>query len=205
MARKTEVDDAMFQRTLLKYVQHTKKSIPEVLNVKAYWVARNAIKFTRVTNKQEINAFAKNWKRSAPTIIKMYGLKNSEEWNPKEFQKKFAANRRRGIGYLRSGWIPTLKKTGGWAKQSRSFKGVRHKGRRKGFCRLATNNWSSHSEIVSLVGYKKSKRGRSKSQAEAAREYVKPALRKAITKEAQSMGTYIRRKMAEAKRKAGIK
>lgn len=202
---KNEVDDAMFQRTLLKYVQHTKRSIREILNVKAYWVARNAIKFTRAADKAEINAFAKNWKRSAPVIIKMFGLKNNEDWNPKTYQKKLAANRRRGIGYLRSGWIPTLKKTGGWAKQSRSYKGVRHKGRRKGFCKLAKSNWSSATQIVSLVGYKKTKHGRSKSQVEAAKAYVKPALRKAITKEAQSMGTYIRRKMAEAKRKAGIK
>lgn len=199
MSRAT-VNTAEFDRALKDYVLKTKKSIPEVLNTKAYWVARNAIQLTRIADKAKINSFAKNWSKSGPIIIKAFGLKTdrSGDWTRKEVQKKFAALRRRSIGYLRSGWIPTLRATGGWAKQPKNYKGVIIRGKRKGWVKLATKAWDTKTTICNAVGY-------NSDQAEAARKYVQPALSKSIAKETASMRQYLEKKQKEILRKARIK
>ena len=201
MSRST-VNTAEFDRALKDYVLKTKKSIPEVLNTKAYWVARNAIQLTRISDKAKINAFAKDWAKSGPTIIKAFDLQkggsNWGGWTRKEVQKKFAALRRRSIGYLRSGWIPTLRATGGWAKQPKNFKGVAIRGKRKGWVKLARKAWDTKTIICNAVGY-------NSDQAEAARKYVQPALSKSIAKETASMRQYLEKKQKEILRKARIK
>ena len=52
-----KIDTTEFDRTMLEYIKHSKKSIPEALNQKAYWVAKGAIKATRVANKDKITGF----------------------------------------------------------------------------------------------------------------------------------------------------
>ena len=212
MANKKFVDDEMFQRTLAKYIKHSKKKLPEVCNVKAYWVARNAIQKTHKASAAEIDSFAKQWHRSGPTIIKTYKLDPSPsdltkrgKWKKsykRKYMNKLSRYRKRSIGYLRAGWIPTLKKTGGWAKQSRGFRGVKlvgdGYGREKGYCKLARGDaWTIQTKFGNKTGFKT-------GQAEAAKKYVKPALQKAINQEAYGMARYIVKKMAEAKRKSGI-
>ena len=199
MSRAT-VNTAEFDRALKDYVLKTKKSIPEVLNTKAYWVARNAIQLTRISDKAKINAFAKDWAKSGPTIIKAFGLKTDRSggWTRKEVQKKFAALRRRSIGYLRSGWIPTLRATGGWAKQPKNFKGVAIRGKLQGWVKLATKAWDTKTIICNAVGY-------NSDQADAARKYVRPALSKSIAQETASMRQYLEKKQKEILRKARIK
>ena len=200
MSARTTINTAEFDRALKDYVLKTKKSIPEVLNTKAYWVARNAIQLTTIADKAKINAFAKNWSKSGPTIIKTFGLETDRSggWTRKEVQKKFAALRRRAIGYLRSGWIPTLRATGGWAKQPKNFKGVAIRGKRKGWVKLARKAWDTKTIICNAVGY-------NSDQAAAARKYVRPALSKSIAKETASMRQYLEKKQKEILRKARIK
>ena len=206
---KNEVDDAMFLRTLEKYKKWSGKNLPEICNTKSYWIARNTMQFTRKADAAEIDKFAKYWPRSGRTIIKIYKLNpgpgdltKKGKWKQsykRKYMNKLSKYRKRSIGYLRSGWVETLKKTGGWAKQRKSFKGVRQKGLKKGFCKpAAKNHWTIDCTFGSTVGWKP-------RQAEATKKYAQPAFRKAFKKEAIGMARYIIRKMAEAKRKSGIK
>jgi len=197
MAQIKNVDTEMFDRTMLKYIKVAKRTLPEVLNTKGYWVARNAIRLTHKASKDKIRYFTDNWKRSSSTIIKMFKLQG-KKFKPKTYQTKLKKFRTRSIGYLRSGWIPALRALGGWAKQSRTYKGVRMKGRQKGKVKMAKKTWSSHCTITSMVGH-------SRHQAKAAKKYVKPALQKAMNREAQEMAKYILKKYKEAAKKAGIK
>ena len=151
-----------------------------------------------MADKAKIAQFVGNWNRSKQTIIKMYKLHQEKDFNPKEYQKKLKKYRNRSISYLRSGWIPALRALGGWAKQPRSFKGVRMKGRQKGKVKMARKTWDSHCTITNMVGH-------TRGQAEAAKKYVKTALQKAFNKEAQSMAKYILKKYKEAAKKSGIK
>ena len=118
-----------------------------------------------MADKAKIAQFVGNWNRSKQTIIKMYKLHQEKDFNPKEYQKKLKKYRNRSISYLRSGWIPALRALGGWAKQPRSFKGVRMKGRRKGKVKMAKKTWDSHCTITNIVGH-------TRGQAEAAKKYV---------------------------------
>ena len=128
----------------------------------------------------------------------MYDLDPGKKFSKAKMMTKLSKYRTRAIGYMRSGWIQTLKATGGWAKQKKTFRGVQQKGKRKGSCRIARNAWDTNVVMKSFVGHEK-------GQVEAAKKYVKPALQKAINKEAQSMAKYTLRKMAEAAKRSGIK
>ena len=198
MAKISNVDTAMFDRTMLKYMKASKKSAREALNTKAYWIAYNAIKFTKVANKQEILSYTKNWNRVGPTIIKAFKLDRSKAFSKAKMMTKFSKFRTRSIGYLRSGWLQTLRAAGGWAKQKKTFKGVRMKGRKKGWCKLARDAWDLKVSFSNTTGH-------DKKQQQAAKKFIKPALQKAINKEAQSMAKYILKKNAEAARRSGIK
>ena len=195
-----KIDTTEFDRTMLEYIKHSKKSIPEALNQKAYWVAKGAIKATRVANKDKITGFVKDWKKSGAAIIKSFNLETdrSGSWTRKEVQKRMRQARHKSIGYLRSGWLPTLRATGGWCrpKQKRTFKGVRQKGRKKGSVRIARKVWDSVVTMTNTTGY-------TKRQEAAARRFVRPALQLAITREATSMKVYSERKQREALGRAG--
>ena len=197
MSAKMTLDTGEFDRTMQKYMSLSKKTIAEVVNKKAYMIAVGAMQFTKLANRAEINAFARNWKRSAATIIK--GFKLKKPFDKKEYQKKLGKLRRRSISYLRSGWIPAIRMLGRAAKMPTRVPGARMKGRPKGYATWANNkNWSPVATITNATGYKK-------GQAEALEKYGRPALAKAFIAEMAAMKVYIENKLKKTARKSGIR
>ena len=81
----------------------TKKELPDILNTKAYFIASGALKLTPKASKIPIKQFAKNWEKSAPTIIKTYKLR--KPFDKTEAIKRFIKYRNRTIKYLKVGWV----------------------------------------------------------------------------------------------------
>ena len=204
LSKKVAIDTKEFDVTMLKYIKASKKTIPEALNQKAYWVVKRAIPLTRKTAKgvpgKFLSVSKKKWKLAAPTVVKTYNLQKGGphygKWTRKEMVAKLRKFRNESIGYLRSGWLPAIWATYKWARGRKSFKGVRARGRPMGWARLASHSWSSKTVVCNKTGQKR-------GQQDAARKYVRPAMQLAINKERQSMEEYIIKKQVEALKKAG--
>jgi len=198
-----EISVNEFNNTLKKYAKITSKTWPEILNRKAYEVSRHAIRKTHIADKKEVRDFfkKKNAPRYTPVVIKAYDLKAEDvHFNLEAFAKKLKAYRVRSVGYLRAGWLPSLK---GFAKALRikpeKTKGVVHKGRPKGRFRVARRNTAKPSASMS------NRTGYSDKQSDALAEYGRPAFKKAFRAERISMLRYMEKKAKEAKRAAGIR
>ena len=195
---KLEIDTTEFNRTLSKYMKVSKRTLPQIVHQKAYWVTVGAIQYTKQADKKHIRAWISNWKESAPTIIKTYKLR--KHFNPKEYIAKFKKYRIRSVGYLQAGFIMALKLFGTITGNKTTVKGAgKQKGRLKGAAIAAKrDSINPQATIINKTGHKA-------SQANALRKYGWPALQISFRKETASMKRYIEKKMREAGRKVGVR
>ena len=197
MAAKMKLNTAEFDRTMAKYLSLSKKTIAEVVNKKAYFIAANALKLTVKADRKELNAFVRDKRRVAATLIKMFKLKRP--FDLKEYQKKLGKFRRRTIGYIAAGWVMAVRILGRAARMPRRVKGATMKGRPKGSARFANKkNWNPVAKIINSTGH-------SAKQARALKKYGQPALDKAFNNEMRSMKQYIEGKLKNTARKSGIR
>lgn len=186
-----------FNRTLRTYMEQSKRASADVINRKAYFTALGAIHKTVKADKAKINQFFKNPKRWAPVVIKAFNLSSNDPKVLKQYAKKLKSMRIRSIAYLRSGWLPAIKKFGKPARQKKSVKGVRQHGRAKGDARLARRGAKVSASMTNRTGHQK-------DQVTAAKRYAEPALKRAIRDEQRSMIRHMEKKMREAAKKSGI-
>lgn len=196
---KMKMDTAEFNRTLSKYMGASKKTLPEIVNTKAFFSAQGAMKKTRQADKKDIRRWVKDWNQSAATIIKSYKLKRGK-FTRAEYIKKMVKYRTTRVGYLQAGWISALKVLGriirmkpflkGMGKQKGKFKGKVIAGKR--------NSINPQCTIINSTGF-------TGSQARALKKYGEPALRAALAAESASMKQYVEKKMREAGRKVGVR
>ena len=192
------IDTSEFDRTLVKYMKHSKRTIAQVVNQKAYWITAHAMKFTKQADKKAIRKWARNWKESAPVIIKSYNLK--KPFDKQEYIKKFIKYRLRGVGYLRAGFVMALRMFGRITRNPKRVAGMpKLAGRPKGSARFANDkNWSPKATIINATGF-------SSSQSEALQRYGTPALSLAFASEIGEMKQYLERKMKETGRRSGVR
>jgi hypothetical protein len=197
MAARMKIDTRDFDKTLVRYANATKKELADILNTKAYYIAVGALKHTPKASKVPIKQFAKNWEKSAPTIIKTYKLR--KPFDKEEAIKRFIKYRNRTISYLKVGWVMAIRVLGRFANLPRRVDSARLVGRPKGGVTVARKGkWNPSVVLFNGTGYEP-------KQSDALQRYGKPALSKAFFAEMVSMMAYTKRKLVEAGRKTGVR
>ena len=119
-----KLDDREFKRTLEKYRQISRRDEVEIVNTKAYFIARRAVVETMKADKGKIKAFfSKETQRVVGMIINkrrgergekgLYGAEMAEA------QAMMRARRLRAVGFIKSGWIWVIKNLDGYVKSKR--------------------------------------------------------------------------------------
>lgn len=197
MAARIKIDTRDFDKTLTRYANASKKELPDILNSKAYFIASGALKLTPKASKIPIKQFAKNWEKSAPTIIKTYNLR--KPFDKTEAIKRFIKYRNRTINYLKVGWVMAIRVLGRFTNLPRRVDKARLVGRPKGGVKVAQKGkWNPSVVMFNNTGY-------SSDQSRALEKYGRPALSKAFFAEMVSMMAYMKKKLKAAGKKSGVR
>lgn len=200
-----KVDTREFDKAMKEYMKYTKRTIVESINQHAYYIARNATLTTKAATKEEIRKDMEAASRKYPNISvaailtnmerKRKGLKGLYGDRLTNAIEAFIKRRERARNFLRSGWIPAIK---------RLEKSVPKKGgtaippntkRRRAMYGGATPAISTFSRKV-IASIWNSSVG--KKTTEKAIHYLETGMDKAIAMEIKSMMSYIQKKMDEA-------
>ena len=202
---KFNIDDRQFQATLRQYGILTKRSIPVIVNTKAFYIARRSVRETPAVTAGEIRQFIKldggvvigkiiNARRGAKGEKGLYG-----DAMAKAVDTVLKA-RLRSRAFLKSGWLWAVKKLAPYAEKigSLSQGSARASGTPKGGAIPAQEGWSVVAKIMNNVTAAWDDR-------DGAAKYAVPALQRAIDAEEKSMRQYIERKMWDNGKILGIK
>lgn len=208
---KLRFDHREFDRTLRKYAMISKRTIPEIINTKAFFICRRAVVETAKASGQNIRKFIRsdsgehigkiiNARRGAKGLPGLYGAKMAEA------VATVLAARLRSVAYVKSGWLPAIKnlaplvpKKTGAPRQDRAARQV---GQEKGSAIPARPGWSVKATIVNAIG---ATGDRAKEHSEAIKKYGEPALKKAFDFETNSMKEYMESKFKQAAKESGIR
>ena len=206
-----------FDKTLQKYLKVQRKTVAQALNHKAYNVVIRAIKHTPVADKAKIRAHLA-WNKKSSKRLRAWARKHYprlvSDQARKRFFKDMKSLRAKSVGYLKSGWITpmrALKKAAGTGGKS-TIKGATQRSPSKGSAEPA-KDWrktGSYKSKVTFTNATGAQNGSGKkwilqkfSQAEAARQFGEPALKKGFTGAKADMQKYLLKKLKQAAKKSG--
>lgn len=218
MANETKLDVREFQRALVEYIPTTKKSLAQICNERALNIAARAIPPTPKAEKQKIEALgvvgytvlSKKGTRlkRAKAILSVGGrmrdiyvarmIKRGE--NPKDLTAKEIADRvkralgarLRSIGFIKSGWLPAMKRLGiaaGKQAKLRILGDSKTVGRDKGYAIEAKPGFTPSATIVNMAGSLTDDNGH------ALVKFGAPALQQAVNAEARELLEHTARKL----------
>jgi hypothetical protein len=211
----TTWDQSEFDRALLSYLRVVPHSLAEVLNKKALYLARGALRLTPKASRAEIEALgivayqiAGKTGRRLKRVKAIYNVTDSRArrilisiWRKRgelagkteeDIQggvKKFLAARLRSIAFLSAGWIPAIRAMARKTGEAADTAGVRAFGRPKGRGTPASDGWDPVAVIENSV------RPRESPGAARAAEWMRGALEKAFAQELASMQEFILKRL----------
>lgn len=225
----TRTSQAEFNATLRRYLKYNRRTLPESLNEKGYFIAKEAIYQThkadherikkelgaemspiigkrgKATKKKKLALLEKYWAQLSVLII-IARLRKAKKQIPsaselKEMALKMVRSRIISVGFIRSGWLSALRKLARFSKYGEiKFELPKKTGVFKGGASPAT---SSQGNLAKCVIWNSA--GGEKKHKNALIRYGQPALELAVTLETKSMKDYIEKKLRESAQKAGIK
>jgi hypothetical protein len=217
-----------FQATLLDYQNWNKRSMSEIVNQKLYFIALRAMQDTKTTTKQQITEELNQPSDKYPdkTLGEILTLKDLQKRgkmpkrgktlakNMANYVQRFINKRASHTQFLRSGWIPAVKKLDYWNKKgdtnsitfSKRFApkkpaGIKQFGKDKGDVKPAPLNSygaTCRGTIFNFIGQGKQKGNRTQ-------EILQSGLDKAVAEEIHSMKMYMERKWQEEHRRRQAK
>lgn len=218
-----KLDTREFDTTLRRYSEVTLKSIPTILNTKAWRIATAAMRNTPKADRAEIERdlgkvmlgkrikggrgkreFSLKLQSADAYHAPLAALLVNKGRHPglfgtamQEAIRTFIGKRNSSIAFLKSGWIPAIRALWPLAEK-KDFSTLRVAKTRRdwGSVKTAKPGWNSEVIIENFANSPKDKKG-------ALQIYGFPALQKAFNDEAISMKKYIERKLAENARKVG--
>lgn len=114
-----QVDTKAFDKALDEYMKFTKKSVADVINAKAYYIARNAVLFTHKASASKIETDLNESSRDFPDVplaaiiinsrLKKQGKKGLSGRKMAQAVKKMINARKKAVNFLRSGWLPAIR------------------------------------------------------------------------------------------------
>lgn len=232
MAAPTRLNTAEFERTRREYMKFTRRDTATVINTKLFYIARRATVETPKANKASMVQELKG-KRMKAVKLKSGRIKNvkstlaeliiwgrrlksggsTKKKDMREEVKKLIAARLRSIAFIKSGWIPAIKRLeslaerigGAAARPDRSAKQI---GKPKGSAKPAREGVRPIGSITNDA-LPKGRKGLLNRIFGGKRNEVlaiaTPALQRAFDFEVRSMKDYIARKLAARAQRLGIK
>lgn len=197
-----------FQRTLREYVKYSRRDRVTIVNTKAYYIACGALYATYKASKADIR---KSFSRATGAIIGKIINKRRAERGEKglygeqmlEAQVKMRAMRLRAVAFLKSGWIPAIKKLYSLAERPGRAKRPDADSKRikkpKGSASPATGLLFTKAIIANAS------QARHSTTPDPLDVYGVPGLEEAIAAETVSMQDYIERKMRASAKRLAIK
>lgn len=232
----TPASQREFNATLRRYLEYSKRTLPESLNEKAYFIlaggpdSQGAIRLTHKSSADRIKAdlgastvqqmgkrgkLIKKWRteindRYGNTLavklviakLRKAGSAIPSAETLKAMAVKLVNARLYSIGFIRSGWLPALRRLARFSKYGRIKFGEtgRQVGQPKGGVSLARASQNLSAKVI----FWNSAGGESKHRG-ALQKYGGEGLSLAFQQETASMKAYIERKMKEGARKLGIR
>ncbi len=227
------VNQREFQSTLRKYLQYTRRDWATIANTKAFYIARRAARETPMVDKGAMlkalradrlkskvlkNGKVKNTKYTLAQLIVMARQKPGESMSKaaiKEAAKKLIAARVRSRAFLKSGWLPAIKRLEPLAEKigrqpPKIESQVAQIGRAKGNAKPARAGAGARASCSITNDALTKKRGNVWQRVfggnrKGALKHAVPALQRAFDAETNSMKEYIAKKLAKSANQAGIK
>jgi len=199
-----KVNSREFDSALRQYVMVSRRTIPEIVNNKAFFIARRAVVKTPKADLAAINAL-KGSAFIGKIINAQRGRRGEKGLYGKEMSKAVGmvlAARRRSIAFLKSGWLPAIRILAGVVKQKRGVaradRSPKIYGVPKGTAIPAVNGFRVRAVIENAANT-------TRDHKDALIKYGEPALQKAFEFETQSMLDYMERKLKAAANFVGIR
>ena len=204
-----KVDTREFQQTLERYKRVSRRTNPEIVNTKSYFIARRAVVETIKADKGKISAF---FGRRTQKVVGMIINKRRGEKGQKglygdamaEAQALMKAARLRSVSFIKSGWIWVIKELEPYTttrrNAARKESSVVTRDRPKGG---ATPAREAAFHVKAII--ENSAQSKHSTTPEAIIKFGLPALQKSIDFERASMVKYMEDKYREAAEKSGIK
>lgn len=225
---------ADFRATLKQYVRVSKRTLPEICNSKAFYIALRAIIETPKANKLAIGKglsrliydfsgdrrsfkTAKRFGRfgqeyevpiAALLVNKLRGERNLPGLYGPAMKKaitQLIAVRQRSVAFLKSGWIPAVKKLAIVVKNKSGAppleRDVKVIGRPKGRAIPARDGMVVTALIENAIGSEGANRGKTDAMV----KYAMPALERSIAYESATTREIIAQRLKEAAHSVGIK
>lgn len=205
------VDMKKFNDVFADYMIFSKKQPAEIVNAKLYFIALNAMNLTKKADANAIRSKLSepsrvNPKMSIGQVLAYADLRKRGKF-PKKSKglatkvEKFIKRRIGHIQFLRSGWIPAMKKLDFWNKRGdikfvkrfapKKPEGIKTFGKEKGNARQARINESR------VRGYIENWVGEGKQQSKTVHKIISDGLQRGVIREINEMRKYIERKFNE--------
>lgn len=229
-----KIDTTEFNATFAEYLRVSKMEFAKAVNTKAFFIALKAMPETPKADKLKIGrslsklifTFGNKGRKSLATVQRFgrYGQKQEapvaaliinarrkKRGKPGLYGAKMKkaistiiSARQRSVAYLRSGWLPAVRRLGPLADKSgapRPGDTGRQFGQDKGRAIPAVPGALAVCEIANSIGLIGPQAA---EQRRAIDKHARPALQRAVDAESASMVTYLNRKAYEAATKLGI-
>lgn len=194
-----------FSRVFKEYMKYSKESFADACNRHAFFIAKAATNTTKGADKERIKAQLENMSRTYPgvplaaiLVNRERGKRGKKGLNGQKMAnavEKYIRKIQSHVNFLRSGWLPAIKKLGPLVKGKGSgFRvpgGTDKKGRDFGGAIKATTNTFSPVAWIwsSIVG-----KG---NRSPIVQKIIEEGAQKAMAAETISMRDYIERKQTE--------
>lgn len=225
-------DQSVFDAVLSEYMRHTKRTYTEVLNTKAFFIARKALAFTKKASAQDIGDTLGRLVAVRRTSLTLRSVKSQRfELAPaREYDAPLAAlivnaraapgegkygpqmtlairkminSRMRSIAFLKSGWIPAIRILEPYARDKRGAAPRDPQARIFGQEKgSAVPAIEGETMITSIIN---SALGTGATGSKALAKYGGEALDRAFADEAASMQAYIDQRVQAATEEANLK
>ena len=218
-----------FDRTLKDYLAVNRRTLPESLNEKAYFIAGGAIRNTHKADADKIRSelgaamtpvigkrgkalkrkklsFTGKYSMSLAVAIVVAKLRKAGKEIPvagklAEMGLALIRSRLRSVGFIRSGWLPALRRLARFSQYGKlKFEMPRQYGVAKGGVSPATASQGDWAKVVIW-----NSAGGEAKHKQALLRYGAPGLEAAVNEETASMKSYLEKKLRQNAQTAGIK
>ena len=197
-----------FQRTLQQYVQYSKRDRTTIVNTKAYYIARSALYWTAKAKKSDVRRW---FTRATQAIIgKIINKRRGERGEKglygeamRQAQIEMRAKRLRAIAFLKSGWIPAIRRLEPLAERPGSARRIDPDALGKPGAQGSASPASGLLFTKAII--RNAAEARHSTTHDPLGKFGIPGLEKAVAEETKSMQGYIERKLRQRARALGIK
>jgi len=205
MAEAFRLNKTEWNRVFPRYMELNKRDLALNINTKLFFIARRAV---IETPKAKLGPLTKAIAVMLAKIInkrrKAGGERGIRGQDMADEVKKVWSARRSSVAFLKSGWLPSIKKLEGHIDPkfrrgaARNDRSAKQRGAPKGFAIVASPGWRVGGKIENHALARRDKK-------EALALYGGPALQRAFDFEIASMRQYIERKMRDTAKSLGIR